>query len=408
MKLDIDFIRSQFPAFSEPSLQGWAFFENAGGSYPCKHVIDRLTTFYTKNKVQPYYPYPASLKAGEMMDYSYQRMAEYLNVSASEIHFGPSTTQNVYVLANAMRPMWQEGDEIIVSCQDHEANAGAWRRLADRGMKIIEWHVDAQEGMLSTEKLKGLFTERTIMVAFPHCSNVIGYMNPVKEISRMAHDHGALSVVDGVGWAPHGFPDLKDLGADIYLFSSYKTYGPHLGVMYVKESLIEKLENQSHFFKKGITRNMITPAGPDHAQIGAIGGVLDYFDAVYKHHFEEEATAAEKNQTLNRLFREHENELLQPLLDFLRSRTDVRMVGPDTLENRAPIVSILPRKKTIEEVYAGLTQHKLMLGSGDFYAVRPLMDMDIPTNPGVIRMSFVHYTTKEEVDQLIEGLETAL
>lgn len=408
MKLDIDFVRSQFPAFSEPSLRGWAFFENAGGSYPCSQVVNRLTEFYLKNKVQPYYPYPASLQAGEMMDYSYKRMAEYLNVGESEIHFGPSTTQNVYVLANAMRPMWREGDEIIVSCQDHEANAGAWRRLAERGIVVIEWHVDPENGMLSTKELEPLFTDRTKMVAFPHCSNVIGYINPVKEISEMAHKNGALSVVDGVGWAPHGFPDLKDLGADIYLFSSYKTYGPHLGVMYVDNTLMAKLENQSHFFKAGIPRNMITPAGPDHAQIGAVGGILDYFDAIYNHHFHEETSAPQRNKALNHLFREHENELLKPLLDFLRSRSDSRIVGPDALNERAPIVSILPLNKTIDEVYKELTRYKLMLGYGDFYAVRPLMDMDIPTEPGVIRMSFVHYTSKEEVDKLIAGLKAAL
>ncbi|MDX1332032.1 MAG: aminotransferase class V-fold PLP-dependent enzyme, partial [Robiginitalea sp.] len=224
MTPDLNFIRSQFPAFEEPSLQGWAFFENAGGSYPCRQVISRLTDFYTKNKVQPYYPYPASEKAGSLMDESYRRMAEYLNVDPAEIHFGPSTTQNVYVLANAMRPMWKDGDEIIVSCQDHEANAGAWRRLGDRDIKVLEWHVDTETGVLDTEVLKGLFTDRTRMVAYPHCSNVIGDLNPVKEISTMAHQHGALSVVDGVGWAPHGLPDLKDLDVDIYMFSSYKTY----------------------------------------------------------------------------------------------------------------------------------------------------------------------------------------
>ena len=408
MKLDLEFIRAQFPAFEEPSLKDWAFFENAGGSYPCRQVIDKLKEFYTKNKVQPYYPYPASERAGNMMDESYERMAAYLNVKPSEIHFGPSTTQNVYVLANAMRPMWEEGDEIIVSCQDHEANAGAWRRLAERGINVVEWHVDHDSGMLNIDHLKTLFTDKTKMVAYPHCSNVIGFINPVKEITEIAHAHGALSVVDGVGWAPHGFPDLKDLNVDIYLFSSYKTFGPHLGVMYVKDTLMDQLENQSHFFKKGVHRNMITPAGPDHAQIGAAAGMLDYFDAVYEHHFEEEANPAQRNHKLNRLFREHELIILEPLLDFLNSRDDVRIVGPGALENRAPIVAILPLNRSIEDVYKTLTEHQLMLGTGDFYAVRPLMDMDIPTNPGVLRMSFVHYTSEEEIDQLVEGLNNAL
>ncbi|WP_445384416.1 aminotransferase class V-fold PLP-dependent enzyme [Robiginitalea sp. IMCC44478] len=408
MKADLDFIRSQFPAFSEPSLSGWAFFENAGGSYPCKQVIQKLTDFYTLNKVQPYYPYPASQKAGAQMDTSYQRMAEYLNADPCEIHFGPSTTQNVYVLANAMRPMWQDGDEIVVSCQDHEANAGAWRRLADRGIKVVEWHVDAETGLLHPEQLEQLITSRTRLLAFPHCSNIIGEVNPVKEICQRAREKEILTVIDGVGYAPHGFPDLKELQADVYLFSLYKTFGPHLGLMFIKKSLMGKMQNQSHFFKEGITRSMFTPAGPDHAQIASVSGILDYFDTVYTHHFKKEATGPEKNKALNTLFHQHESSLLKPVLDFFKSREDVRLLGSYRVGTRAPIVSFLPLKKPVEQVYKALIDHKLMLGMGDFYAVRPLMDMDIPRQPGVIRISFLHYTSLEEIDQLLEGLEKGL
>ena len=408
MKLDVNFIRSQFPAFSEPTLQGWAHFENAGGSYPCIQVVNRLMDFYMKNKVQVHYPFPASTLAGNLMDASYSRLAGYLNADASEIHFGPSTTQNIYVLANAMRPMWKKGDEIIVSCQDHEANAGAWRNLGKRGIKIIEWHVNSETGLLEIEELKSLFSENTKMVAFPHCSNVIGHVNPVKEISQIAHKNGALSVVDGVGFAPHGFPDVKELESDIYLFSLYKTFGPHLGLMYVDQDLILKMENQSHYFKEGITRSMLTPAGPDHAQIAASSGIIDYFDAVYEHHFTQEANPAGRAAAINKLFQDHEKELMDQLLAFLRSRDDIEIIGPDDSKDRAPIISIVPKNKNIKRVYAQLIEQKIMLGMGNFYAVRPLIDMDIPLQPGVIRISFLHYTTSQEVDQLIEALKVAL
>jgi selenocysteine lyase/cysteine desulfurase len=408
MNWDTDFIRSQFPAFEEPTLQGWAFFENAGGSYPCRQFIEQLNAFYLHNKVQPNYPYPASQKAGRLMEASYKRLADYLNVKPEEIHFGPSTTQNIYVLANAMRPMWKEGDEIIVSCQDHEANAGAWRRLSKSGMKIIEWHVHPETGTLSIKTLKSLLTRRTRMVAYPHCSNVIGHINPVKEISEIIRANGVLSVVDGVGMAPHGFPDIKDLGTDIYLFSMYKTFGPHLGVMFVREELTGKMENQSHFFKEGITRSMITPAGPDHAQIASASGVLDYFDALYEHHFEDQSTPARRNCELNKLIRIHEHELMEPLLDFLREREDVKIVGPETPAERAPIISLTSKGRNLKSIYRDLTKHQLMLGIGHFYAVRPLKDMNIPTDPGVLRISFLHYTTKREIDQLIDGLYHAL
>jgi selenocysteine lyase/cysteine desulfurase len=408
MKLDLKFVRSQFPAFSEPTLKGWAFFENAGGSYPSKQFINRLTDFYLKNKVQVNYPYPASMLAGKLMEKSYKRMADYLNVEESEIHFGPSTTQNVYVLANAIRPMLKVGDEIIVSCQDHEANAGAWRKLAKDGIKVIEWHTHPNTGLLLLDDLKNLFTEQTKMVAYPHCSNVIGHINPVKEISQLARKYNAITIVDGVGYAPHGFPDLKDLGADIYLFSLYKTFGPHLGLMYVSNELIGQLENQAHFFKEGITRSMLTPAGPDHAQIAAASGILDYFDTIYEHHFNNNVSSFEKNRALNKLFQEHENELLEHLLSFLNSRNDIRIVGPSNTKDRAPIVAIIPKNKNIKKVYKSLINKNLMLGLGHFYAVRPLLDMNISIETGVIRISFLHYTTMEEINQLIEGLKIAL
>lgn len=295
-----------------------------------------------------------------------------------------------------------------MSCQDHEANAGAWRNLAKRGIKIIEWHVNSETGLLDIDELKSLFSERTKMVAFPHCSNVIGHVNPVKEISQIAHQNGALSVVDGVGFAPHGFPDVKELESDIYLFSLYKTFGPHLGLMYVDQNLIIKMTNQSHYFKKGITRSMLTPAGPDHAQIAAASGIIDYFDAVYEHHFDKDASPKKRSSAVNNLFQEHEKLLMDRLLDFLRSRNDLKIIGPDSSEDRAPIISIIPKNKNIKKVYATLIEQKIMLGMGNFYAVRPLIDMEIPTQPGVLRISFLHYTSIDEIDQLIDALKVAL
>ena len=405
MQLDLPFVRSHFPAFTEASIRDWSFFENAGGSYPCIQVIDKLTNFYLKNKVQPNYPYPLSSYAGELMEESYKRMAAYLNVKPSEIHFGPSTTQNVYVLANALRPMWKEGDEIILSCQDHEANSGAWRNLEKTGIKILEWHVDQNSGLLDIKDLEELLSPRTRMIAYPHCSNIIGYINPVKTISELAHSHGAITVVDGVGLAPHGFPDLKDLGADIYLFSTYKTFGPHLGVMYVDGKLVRNMENQSHFFKKGISRSMITPAGPDHAQIAAVSGILEYFDILYDHHFNEDALPEARNKKLNKLFQDHEVKLMEPLFDYLKSRDDLKVVGSTTTDDRTPIISILPLKEDLRKLYSSLTDHKLMLGMGHFYAVRPLMDMGIALDPGVLRISFIHYTSMEDIQKLIYALE---
>ena len=406
--LDSNFIRSQFPAFSEPSLQGWAYFENAGGSYTCRQVIDRLFNFYTKTKLQAGNANPASQAAGVAMAESYVRMAGYLNVGEDEVHLGPSTSQNTYVLAQAMRGMWQEGDEIVVSNQDHEGNAGVWRRLALTGIVVKEWSVDPETGRLNPDDLDELLTDKTRLLAFPHCSNVVAHVNSVAEIAAKGKAAGAIVLTDGVAYAPHGLPDVAALGVDIYLFSLYKTWGPHQGLMTVKRELIDYLQNQGHYFNDGSLRKMLVPAGPDHAQVAATAGIAAYLDAVYAHHFTEGAEPAERGRRLHDLFQMREKELLSPLLGWLRSRDDVRIVGPDDPELRAPTVAIIPRKKEISEMLPVLAKHKLMVSSGDFYGVRPLLGMNIPLDPGVLRFSFVHYTTEEEIEQLIGGLKAAL
>jgi len=405
---DADFVRRQFPAFVEPTLEGWAFFENAGGSYPCRQVVDRLDGYYRRTKVQPYGWYPASRAAGEAMDEAYVRLAALLGVGADEIHFGPSTSQNTYVLAQAFRGRWQPGDEIVVTNQDHEANSGAWRRLAASGIAVREWRVDPQTGRLDPAELERLLTARTRLVAFPHCSNVVAEINPAAEIVALAHAAGAHAVVDGVAYAPHGLPDVAAIGADAYLFSLYKTYGPHLGLMCLGRELLEWLPPQGHFFNAEAPRKRIVPAGPDHAQIAAAAGVADYLDAVHARHFGPEPDARVVGRNLHQLFRDREAALLAPLLDWLRGRDDVRVIGPCDPLRRAPTVSVLPLRRTIPEVLAELERSRIMAGGGHFYAVRPLEAMGVPLQPGVLRMSFLHYTLPSEVDQLIAALGRGL
>ena len=406
--LDLNFIRSQFPAFDEPSLQGWAFFENAGGSYACAPVIDRLSRYYRETKVQPYGYSPASIRAGEKMDEAYTRLAAYLNVGCDELQFGPSTSQNTYVLARAFRGGLQVGDEIIVTNQDHEANSGVWRKLAETGIIIREWTIDRDTCRLDLADLDDLLNEKTRLVAFPHCSNVVAHENPVAEITAKAHAAGALTVVDGVAYAPHGLPDVASLGADVYLFSTYKTYGPHQGVMTVRRSLLDRLSNQGHYFNAGVIRKKLLPAGPDHAQIAAAAGIADYFDLVYTHHFEAETDPAKRGRRLHGLFREHEKKLLAPLLAWLQEREGVRIVGPDDAALRAPTVAVTLHDQSAVAVARKLADHKVMAGAGHFYGVRPLIGMGIPLDPGVLRLSFVHYTSEEEIDQLIRALDTVL
>jgi len=406
--LDVAFVRGQFPAFEDPDLTGWAFLENAGGSYPARQVIDRLSGFYTRTKVQPYYDNPISRRAGAAMDLAYEHLAAHLNVAAEEVHLGPSTSQNTYVLAHAMRPLWRAGDEIVVTNQDHEANSGAWRRLAETGVVVREWRVHPVSGQLDPADLDGLVGPRTRLVAWPHCSNVVGHWNPVAAIVDRARAVGAATVVDGVAAAPHGLPDVAALGADVYLFSLYKTWGPHLGLMTVRRALLDRLTNQSHYFHARNARKMLLPAGPDHAQIAAAAGVTDYLAAVHAHHFGDAADPPEQGRRLRELFGARERALMAPLLAWLGERDDVRLLGPVNPEERAPTIAFVPLRRDARQVFAALTAHRLMLGMGHFYAPRLLDATGIPLEPGVLRLSFLHYTTEAEIQQALTALQAAL
>ncbi|MCL5777919.1 aminotransferase class V-fold PLP-dependent enzyme [Limibaculum sp. FT325] len=406
-QIDLDFIRSQFPAFTEPSLAGWGFFENAGGSYPARQVVDRLTHFYTSCKVQPYAPYPASEQAGAMMDESYARLAAMLNVGEDEVHFGPSTSQNTYVLAHAFRARMREGDEVIVTNQDHEANSGAWRRLADSGIVIREWKVDPETGHLNLGDLDRLLSDKTRVVAFPHASNIVAEINPVAEICAKVRQSGAVTVVDGVSYAPHGLPDIGALGADVYLFSSYKTYGPHQGVMAVRREVADRLPNQSHWFNAGHIRKKLVPAGPDHAQVAALAGIALYTDAVHDHHFADRPGPAERARRVHDLFRAQEVRLAAPLLDYLAARNDVRLLGPRDPARRAPTIAIAHARKG-EDLARALGAHRIMAGGGDFYAVRLIEALGIDPDHGVLRLSFLHYTSPAEIERAIGALDRVL
>jgi cysteine desulfurase family protein (TIGR01976 family) len=407
--LDLSFVRSQFPAFSEPSLEGFAHFENAGGSYACGQVIDRLHRYYLETKLQPYYGFEPSVIAGQQMDQARLRMASWLNVATEEVHFGPSTSQNTYVISQALRQMLKPGDEVIVTNQDHEANIGVWRKLEAEGIVIREWQVNPQTAALEVAGLENLLNDRTRVVAFTHCSNIVGSIHPVREWVDKIHAAGALAIVDGVSFAGHGLPDVDALGADIYLFSLYKVYGPHLGVMVMRQATNQQLPFQGHFFNEDHSTDRFTPAGPDHAQIASVNGVIDYFEAVHAHHFAgDDIAPAEKAAQVLELFQQAEHTNLQTLLGFIEQKNKLRLIGKTSVEGRAPTVSISVDGRDPGEIAAALAERKIGIGNGNCYAYRLMQAIGIAPDEGVVRLSFVHYTSAEEVARLMRALDEIL
>lgn len=405
--LDVDFVRSQFPAFAHPDSAGWAHLENAGGSYVPSQVIDRLHHFFTATKVQPYWGFGPSRAAGEAMDEAKRRLPATFNGDAGEVHFGPSTTQNTYVLSHALRARMYEGDEVIVTNQDHEANIGAWRRLADTGITVREWRVDPVTGMLDLADLDALLNERTALVAVTHASNLAATINPIPEISARARAVDALVVVDGVSYAPHAAVDVRALGCDVYLYSAYKTFGPHLGMMWVSETVLEDVANQGHYFNEQSLTARLVPAGPDHAEIGAAAGIMAYYDQVWAHHHD---TAPADDVAMVRgvfdLFAAHEEALMRPLVDFVSASDDLSLVGTDSTHHvdRAPTVAFHSAGRSSQEIYEALIAARVSCGHGHFYAHRLVSALGLDPADGVVRLSMVHYNTAAEVERAIDVL----
>lgn len=408
-RLDLDHVRAQFPAFQSPILSGHAFFENAGGSFPCKPVVDRLHRFYTDRKVQPYAPYPGAEEGGAEMDEARGRLAALMGCAREELSFGPSTSANTFVLANAVR-LWLRGQDaaIVVTNQDHEANSGVWRRLEQEGIELREWRIDPQTGHLDPETLAPLLADGKVrLLAFPHCSNVVAEINPVAEICAMARAAGVRTVVDGVSYAPHGLPDFPGLGADVYLFSAYKVYGPHQGIMLIRAEFGAELPAQGHGFNAGSLYKRFTPAGPDHAQVAASAGIADYIDGLYAHHFGGAAEPVARNRAVHDLMRAQEVTVIQPLLDYLAQRNDLRLIGPRAAEARAPTVAVA-LDRAADPLAKALSEEGIACWGGDFYAVRPLEAMGVDLEKGVLRMSAVHYTSQADVARLIAALDRVL
>ncbi len=407
--LDLSFVREQFPAFDGGSTGEFAFFENAGGSFPARAVVARLHRFYTTRKVQPYAAYPASAEGGAEMDEARARLAALMNMPPQELSFGPSTSANTFVLANAVRQWLRDKNAaIVVTNQDHEANSGVWRRLAHEGVELREWAIHPDTGRLEMSDLSALLQDgRVALVAFPHCSNVVAEINDVPAICAMAREHGARTVVDGVSYAPHGLPDFAALGADVYLFSAYKTYGPHQGIMLLRQAFAQELPAQGHFFNADTLYKRLTPAGPDHAQIAACAGMADYLDALHDHHFPANTDAAARGRAVHDLMRRAEIGVIAPLLDYLAARNDLRLIGPRDVAARAPTIAVALDRGGAE-VAEALVQHKIAASGGDFYAVRPLQAMGVDMSKGVLRLSAVHYTSSDDVARAIAALDKLL
>jgi cysteine desulfurase family protein (TIGR01976 family) len=405
-QLDLPFVRRHFP----PIANGWAFFENAGGSYVPQSVIARVNAYMSELQLQPSWTFAPSAEAAARIAEGKRLMAEFVGAGPDEIIIGPSTTMNIYLLAQALRPSLRPGDEIVVTNQDHEANVGAWRRLAEAGVVVREWRLDPETALLSPDALDPLVGPRTRLVAMPHCSNVVGCFNDVEAVARKVHAAGALLMVDGVAAAPHRAVDVKTLDVDFYAFSLYKTFGPHQALLYVRHALWERLAPQNHFF---VTKapDKLLPGGANHELSAGLVGVADYFDILDRHHFgQPENSFHGRVRRVYGLIEAHERRLGERVLNYLRTRNDTRIVGRRSMADgdRAPTISFTVAGRRSADIALALNRQQIAIGNGDFWGRRCVEALGLTPEDGVVRVGIAHYNDDGDVDRLLEALDRAL
>ena len=404
---DVGFARSHFPALSRE----WALFDNAGGSVPLAGVIERVRDYMSHWQVQLGASYRQSATAAALVADGQRAMARLVNASTEEIVIGPSSTMNVRVLARALLPRFAPGDEIVVTNLDHETNIGAWRALEAEGLRVREWRFDPERLELTLEGLEPLLTQRTRLVCFTHCSNLVGTVHDAETIIRRVHEAGALACVDGVACAPHRRVDVKALDADFYFLSIYKVFGPHLGMLFGKRELLLRARGQNHFFiPEDDIPYKLEPGNVVHELTAALPAIPEYLLALdARQHPDSPASEAARLGRILGVISRYEAALVTPLLDFLRSRRDVRIIGRATADaHRAPTVSFVVAGRDSSEIPARLDAEQIAIRYGHFYAHRAVEALGLHGRNGVVRVSMVHYNTPDEVTRLIAALERAL
>ena len=409
MTLNLDYIRAQFPGLATE----WTLFDNAGGSQTAWPVMRRIEEYYRTSNVQLGGSYDPSRVADQRVAGAVEAMATYVNAGhPAEIVLGPSTSMNLRVLSLCLAETFAPGDEVIHTNLDHEANIGPWADLARRGITVKTWCVNPDSWTLEIDDLKTLLTPRTRLVAVTHASNVVATINPIKEIARVVHDTGALICVDGVAFAPHARIDVQGLDVDFYAFSFYKTYGPHYALLYGRRKHLERMPGINHYFLQDRVPYKFQPGNVNFELTYGLMGLWDYWRGFALAHGRDDLKSDRPGQLAFAFdaIADHEQALAAPLIDLLKSKPRVRIIGLPIADRsrRMPTIAFVVEGTRSDEITLAVDRHKIGIRHGDFYAARLIDTLALPARNGVVRASFVHYNTLDEVNRLVEVLDRLL
>ncbi|MBP2550954.1 cysteine desulfurase family protein (TIGR01976 family) [Neorhizobium galegae] len=405
--LDLDFVRSQFPGLG----RGWTFFDNAGGSQILSGAIERINRFLIEKNVQIGGSYAVSQDAARALMEARTAAMHLVNAARpEEIVFGNSTTALLQNLARAMQSQLSPGDEIIITVSDHESNIGPWDRLQAAGITLKTWPLNKETLTLDLDDLAALMSERTKLVCVTHVSNILGSINPIRQIADFVHARGARLCVDAVAYAPHRAVDVQAFDADYYVFSLYKTYGPHYALMYGKYDLLLELDTLYHYFYgKDKVPGKLEPGNPNYELAYSTCGIVDYLVALGEK-AGETGTVRQKIEAAFEAITAQENLLADRLLTYLRSRNDCRIVGQPVNRDgmRVPTIAFRFDGRDAGDVCKAMDGEQIAMRFGDFHSRRLAEYLGLTDHGGMLRVSMVHYNTLEEVDRFTAALDRIL
>jgi len=405
VRLDIEAVRRQFPALRlRVNGSPVVYFDNPAGTQVPQRVIDRTVAYWTTSNANRGGTFHTSQQSDRLLDEAHASAAAFLNASGpDEVIFGPNMTTLTFATSRALAREFRPGDEIVVSRLEHDANVAPWLALEEQGVRVRWVDIRLPDCTVAPEDLERAITPRTRLVALTHASNVVGSIPDVRAAARLAHAAGAWLWVDAVHYAPHGLIDVRAIDCDFLVCSAYKFYGPHLGMLYGRRELLERLRPYR-----------VRPAGdelPGRWETGTqdhegIAGLLGTFEYLASLGAEDGAMRPRLERAMTRIAA-HERELVAHLIRGLRGISGVRIHGIadlTRLDQRAPTVSITWPPHPPQVLARWLGTHQVFVWHGHHYAPGLIERLGLAGQGGTLRMGLAHYNTLSEVDLLLELL----
>ena len=407
--LDIGWVRAQFPSLNlRVKGQVAAFLDAPAGTQVPKQVMEAVQNYFLQSNANTCGAFVTSQRNDAVIASSRAAMTDFFNCEKDQVIFGQNMTTITFALARAIGRELKAGDEIVVTTLDHDANVAPWRALEEKGIVICQVDIHEEDCTLDLDDLKSKITSKTKLVAVGYASNAVGTINPIAEITKLAHDAGALMFVDAVHYAPHGLIDVKALDCDFLVCSPYKFFGTHMGVLYGKREHLLRFRPYK-----------VRPAPdtlPDRWETGTqvqeliagIGATVDYWVELGRHC---DSSAKDRRDALAAAYRathQHETALLSRLIEGLLAIPGLRFFGirePKRFHQRCSTVSVRIRNHHPTEVAKSLGERGIFTWDGNYYALNLTERLGVEQTGGLLRIGLVHYNTMDEVERLLSALE---